>query len=258
MGSRERPAAASRRAIAGDKHAVIGDLRSTRIELGLSQAEVARSAGVSVDQVSRIERGLLDLPVIDELAAVAGVLGMRLRLALYPEGEPLRDRVQVPGLTVFRKRLHPSLAWRSEVVLPAQGDRRAWDAVVIDDERTWTAVEWVSRIGAIDALLRRTNQKQRDDPRISRVVLVVADTVRNRSALRNAISVIRANFPLGTREVMDSLRHGHAPALNGIVLVRVPADRPQRVHNGGKVVDAAAAGPPRFVDNRLGGAFTEP
>jgi transcriptional regulator with XRE-family HTH domain len=62
--------------MADDKQEVIKDLRSTRIELGLSQAEVARSAGISADQVSRIERNLLDLPAIDQLAAHAAVLGM--------------------------------------------------------------------------------------------------------------------------------------------------------------------------------------
>jgi transcriptional regulator with XRE-family HTH domain len=258
MGSRELPSTAARRRIADDKQEVIKDLRSTRIELGLSQAEVARSAGISADQVSRIERNLLDLPAIDQLAAHAAVLGMRLRLSLYAEGEPLRDGVQIPGLTAFRRRLHPSLAWRTEVVLPGRGDRRAWDAVVIDDDRTWTAIEWVSRIGAVDALLRRTNQKQRDDARIGRVVLVVADTVRNRHALATAIALIRAEYPLGTREVLGSLERGHAPALNGVALVRVPRDRPQPVHNGGKVVDAAAPPPPRFVENPVGRSFIGP
>jgi transcriptional regulator with XRE-family HTH domain len=236
----------------------IDDIRATRVELGLSQAAVARAAGVSRSHLSRIELGLVDPPRIDHLAAIAAVLGMRLRVQLYPEGEPLRDRVQAPALEAFRRRLHPTLAWRSEVVLPGTGDRRAWDAVVIDDERTWTAIEWISRIGAVDALLRRTNQKQRDDPRISRVVLLVADTVRNRHALREALGTVRAEYPLGSREVLAALAAGRAPVMNGIVLLRLPRDRPQPVHTGGKVVDADAAAARGFVENRLGGAFIEP
>jgi hypothetical protein len=187
-----------------------------------------------------LERDKIGLPVIEHLAAAAAALGMRLRIQLYPEGEPLRDRVQTPGLVIVRKRCHPSMAWRSEVVLPGLGDRRAWDAVAIDEELVWTGIEWISRVGAIDAMLRRSNQKQRDDPRISRVVLVIADTARNRRALRDSIGVVRAEYPLGSREVVAALTEGRAPQLNGIVLVRIPGGRPQRVHSGGKVVDAAA------------------
>jgi hypothetical protein len=183
---------------------------------------------------------------------------MRLRINLYPEGEALRDRVQLPGLAAFRRRLHPSIAWRSEVVLPGQSDRRAWDAVAIDEEHTWTGIEWISRVGAVDAMLRRAHQNQRDDPRISRVVLVIADTKRNRDALRAALPLVRAEYPLGSREVLAALGAGRAPALNGIVLLRVPNDRPHAVHNGGKVVDADGRHAARFVENRLGPTLTQP
>ena len=258
MTAREQPAIAGRRRVQADVGAVIEDLRATRVELGLSQAAVARASGLSPARLSRIETRIVPAPPVEALAAVAGVLGMRVRVNLYPEGEPLRDRVQAPGLAAFRRRLNPSMAWRTEVPLPGVEDRRAWDAIVIDDERTWTAIEWVSRIGAVDALLRRTNQKQRDDPRISRVVLVVADTLRNRAALRQALALVRQDYPLGTREVLDALASGRAPALNGIVLVRVPRDRPHAVHSGGKVVDAAAPAPRRFVENPVGGPFIGP
>jgi transcriptional regulator with XRE-family HTH domain len=258
MASREDPIVTAHRRIAEDLQAVTGDLRGTRYEIGLSQELVAHRAGVSRSELSRIERSAVATAVIDRLASVAAVLGMRLRINLYPEGEPLRDRVQAPGLELVRKRLHPSMAWRSEVVLPGQGDRRAWDAVAIDEERIWTGFEWISRVGAIDAMLRRTNQKQRDDPRISRVVLVIADTRRNRAALRLALAAVREGFPLGTRDVLTALAAGHAPALNGIVLLRVPSTRPHAVHRGGKVVDVAAHGPGMFVENPVGWSFTGP
>ncbi len=239
MASRETPAARALRLVASDVRSAIDDLRATRLERGLSQLDVARAAGISVDQLSRIERRQVGIPRADHLAAVSAVLGMRLRIHLYPEGEPLRDRVQTPGLEAFRRRLHPALAWRAEAVLPGQGDGRAWDAVVIDEDRTWTGIEWISRVGAVDAMLRRSNQKQRDDPRISGVVLVIADTARNRRALREAVAMVRAESPLDTREVLAALAAGRSPALNG-VLVRIAHARPQPVHSGGKVVDAAA------------------
>ena len=94
MSSRDDSSTAARRLIEIDIGSVVDDIRSTRVELGLSQAELAGAARVSVDQVSRIERRLIDRPALDHLAAIASVLGMRLRLNLYPEGEPIRDRVQ--------------------------------------------------------------------------------------------------------------------------------------------------------------------
>jgi transcriptional regulator with XRE-family HTH domain len=251
MTARDPAAPRGRRLIAADVRATVDDLRATRVELGLSQRTVAAAAGLSQSRLSRMEREVGAPAGVVELASVAAVLGMRLRMQLYPEGEPLRDRVQAPGLDAFRKRVHPSMAWRSEVVLPGAGDRRAWDAMVIDEERAWTAIEWISRVGAVDAMLRRTNQKQRDDPRIHRVVLVVADTSRNRRALRQAIGIVRAEYPLDTREVLAALASGRAPALNGIVLLRIPRDRPQPVHTGGKVVDAAAPAAGTFVEKAL-------
>src|SRR4051812_16893172 len=101
MTARDTPTVAALLRLEAEMRLVTGDLRSTRIEHGLSQAQVSRSASISVDQLSRIERNLVELQGIPHLAAVAAVLGMRLKVALYPEGEPLRDRVQVPGLAAF-------------------------------------------------------------------------------------------------------------------------------------------------------------
>ncbi len=147
--------------------------------------------------------------------------------------------------------------------MPIAGDRRAWDAVAIADDG-WTGIEGISRLGVIDGVLRRVNQKQRDDPRISRVVLVVADTVRNRNALRFGAGSLRTEYPMDTRSVFGALAAGRSPALNGIVLLRVPRgiprpDRratthPHSVHNGGKVVDGFALDRTGFVDNPVGRA----
>ena len=185
--------------------------------------------------------------------------GSGSEIAAYPDGEPVRDRVQLRLIDAFRMRLHRSVGWRTEVPLPIAGDRRAWDAVAIADDG-WTAIEAISRLGAVDATLRSANQKQRDDPRIARVVLLVADTPRNRSALRLAHATVRADFPLDSRAVIGALAIGRCPPLSGVVLLRIPSDqsgrhdglRPQVVHNGGKRVDARAPDRSRFVENRLG------
>lgn len=222
--------------------------------MGRTQAWIARAIGVSPALVGRLERHELRDASAGHVAAYAAVLGLAVRITAYPEGEPVRDRVQLRLLGALRDRLHPSLAWRTEVGLPIQGDRRAWDAVAIGDDG-WTAFEGISRFGVVDATLRRVNQKHRDDPRIARVVLVLADTVRNRSALADAAATIRAEYPLDTRTVLGALASGKAPALNGVVILRVPrrdAVRPQAVHTGVELVDDRPAEARGFVDNRLG------
>ena len=222
--------------------------------MGRTQAWIARAIGVSPALVGRLERHELRDTSAGHVAAYAAVLGLAVRITAYPEGEPVRDRVQLRLLGALRDRLHPSLAWRTEVGLPIQGDRRAWDAVAIGDDG-WTAFEGISRFGVVDATLRRVNQKHRDDPRIARVVLVLADTVRNRSALADAAATIRAEYPLDTRTVLGALASGKAPALNGVVILRVPrrdAVRPQAVHTGVELVDDRSAEARGFVDNRLG------
>ncbi len=85
----------------------------------------------------------------------------------------------------------------------------------------WTGIEAISRLGVVDATLRSVNQKQRDDPRIARVVLAIADTVRNRAALRSAITSVRAEYPLDTRTVLAAWGAGQSPSLSGIVLIRL-------------------------------------
>ena len=222
--------------------------------MGRTQAWIARAIGVSPALVGRLERHELRDASAGHVAAYAAVLGLAVRITAYPEGEPVRDRVQLRLLGALRDRLHPSLAWRTEVGLPIHGDRRAWDAVAIGGDG-WTAFEGISRFGVVDATLRRVNQKHRDDPRIARVVLVLADTVRNRWALADAAATIRAEYPLDTRTVLGALASGKAPALNGVVILRVPrrdAVRPQAVHTGVELVDDRPAEARGFVDNRLG------
>lgn len=104
-------------------------------------------------------------------------------------------------------------------------------------------------------------KKRRDDPRVARVVLVLADTVRNRRALADAAATIRADYPLDSRSVLWALAAGKVPALNGVVVLRVPrqgAVHPQVVHGSVEHVDDPSVTGSRFVDNRLGGTRRSP
>ena len=240
MGTRDDAPAAARRAMERSIRELVDDLRSRRLALGRSLDTVARAIGLSPSLVSRIERHDIRWPRADHLAAMAAALGLDLRLAAYPAGEPIHDRVQLRLLEAFRARLHPATTWRAEVGLPIRGDRRAWDAVAIAPDRGWTGIEGISRMGEVDGVLRRVDLKRRDDPRITRVVLVVADTVRNREALRLGAGTVRAGYPLDTRGVLAALGAGRTPPLDGVAIIRLPRNGPQVVHTGGKLVDGGA------------------
>ncbi|HEX5828649.1 MAG TPA: helix-turn-helix transcriptional regulator [Candidatus Limnocylindrales bacterium] len=253
MTARESPTARARARMQTAITELLGDLRQTRLDLGLSQARVARAAGMSRPALARMERGMRQAVDPMELAAVAAVLGLDLRVNAYPAGDPLRDAVSVRLFEALRRRAHPSIAWRTELPLPGPGERRAWDAVAIAPDG-WTGVECISRFGAADATIRRANGKLADDPRITRLVLVINDTTRNRAALAAALVTVRAGFPLQTREVFAALEAGRTPRLNGIVLLR-PAGTsgdPHVVHSGGKAGDEPAATTPKFVDKPVG------
>ena len=163
-------------------------------------------------------------PTFEVLWAIGAALGLDLRLSIFPHGEPVHDQAQLPILETARAVLPASTAWRTEVVLPGDGDLRAWDAVAMAPDG-WTAFEAISRLGVVDATVRHVHQKLRDDPRILRLVLLVADTVRNRQAIQAAGGVLRADFPLVTHEVLAHLRAGRTPPLNGIAAIRVPRRR---------------------------------
>jgi transcriptional regulator with XRE-family HTH domain len=172
----------------------------------------------------RIERDEIRSPSPQDLWAIAAVLGLDLRLTAYPAGEPVHDRVQLPMLELAHNLVAPGVPWLTEVTLPIGGDRRAWDAVAMTPDG-WTAFEAISRLGAVDATMRRANEKLRDDPRVARLVLVINDTARNREAMRVGAAALRSAFPLGGGELREALRNGRHPALHGIVMVR-PRRRP--------------------------------
>ena len=218
MPTRERPADRARRLARRTLGDVADELRHARVTLGRSQRETALAAGIPRSRYSRIEQ-LEVAPAVEEIWVAAAVLGLDARLGLYPGGSPVHDHVQLALLEAFHARLHGAVGWRTEVGLPIEGDRRAWDAVAVAPDG-WTGIEAISRMGAVDAVVRRANLKLRDDPRVGRIVLLVNDTVRNREALRHAAAAIRAEFPLDTREVLAALGAGRPPAHNGVVLLR--------------------------------------
>ncbi len=194
------------------------ELRATRLALGLSLATVARAAGISESQLSRLERGRIRRPTLDQLARAARPLGLKATLRFFPEGSPVRDAGQLALFGRFERLLAPPLWLRREVALPRQGDLRAWDGLPRGDGAS-AFVEGETHLGDTQAQARRVALKLRDDPRADVVILVVARSAHNHRVLVEHREALRAQFPLDGATMARELRSGRVPHASGIIVL---------------------------------------
>jgi hypothetical protein len=105
------------------------------------------------------------------------------------------------------------------VPLPIEGDLRALDGVVdrfVDGGRL--AVEFETRFADAQAVLRRLMLKIRDAG-FDDLLLVVADTRRNRSSVRLAHEALNTTLPVSTRTILGALGSGRHPGGSGLILL---------------------------------------
>jgi transcriptional regulator with XRE-family HTH domain len=218
MAVRERPADVGSRRAREILIELGRELHRARTDHGLSQAAVAAACRSTRAQVSRIERAESPQVSIVQMTRLLAVVGLELSARAYPSGRPIRDRAHLALLARFRKKVALSVAWRFEAPVGGAGDLRAWDAVMLVG-LTEVAVETETRPRDVQALLRRLATKRRDDPGISSVVLVMADTRHNRSLLKEFGEVVRAELPVASKVIIEALAAGREPGGSGIVLV---------------------------------------
>jgi transcriptional regulator with XRE-family HTH domain len=187
------------------------------MDRGLAGSAVARAAGLSPAQYSRIERGLTtSLSILDASILLAAV-GLELSVRAYPRGEPLRDAAHVALLARLRSRLHRSLRFITEVPFPSPDDRRAWDAVI--SAKSWrVGVEAETRPRDRQALERRLSLKQRDGD-VDWVVLLLLDSRHNRDFVRASSEVLAERFPIAPRRALELVGAAVDPGGNSIVLL---------------------------------------
>ncbi len=218
MSTRQRPgdegAADARRFVLESAR----ELRTTRRKLGISQAEAARRAGMSQSQVSRLERGELAMPTVDQLCRAIRAVGLVPAFQRYLGDVRVHDRAQLAVLGRFVGLAAAPIRVRREVPLPLPGDKRAWDARIADGERH-ASVECVSRLDDTQALARLIALKSRDDPAAGPVILVLNKTAHNREVLRLHREALRDQFPLDGGAIAAFLRSGRVPTASGIILV---------------------------------------
>jgi transcriptional regulator with XRE-family HTH domain len=216
MGTKAGVTDRARRRIVEDDRRVRADIAAARRNSGLSQDAVGAACGISGSAEGRIESGLTKTVDVSTLAAIAAAVGLDLRLRAYPAGDAIRDGGQARLLARLRARLDPSLGWSTEVPLPIPGDLRAWDAVIRG--AAWRiGVEGETVLDDLQALERRLTLKRRDGD-VDHVILLVADTQRNRRAVAGAPAAF-ADLPLRTREILAALRDARDPGGSGIVIL---------------------------------------
>lgn len=190
-----------------DTQNVVAEIARARTSAGLSDADLGRAARMSRWTVARLIRGVRP-PSIVELAALGAAVGLDVRVRAYLAGDPIRDAGQQRLVDRFRAELHPSIAIRTEVPLPIEGDRRAWDAVITG--AGWRAgVEAETVLDDLQALERRLELKVRDGG-LDRVILVAASTPRNRRALASAPNAL-GRLGRESRSTLRALRRGEPP-----------------------------------------------
>ena len=224
-------------------------LRRLREDAGLSQAAVARAAGIDPSYLRLIEAGVRT-PSFEVLAALAAVLGAEAGLRLFPNsGAMLHDRTQAPMeeglLTVLHSRWAPS----PEVVVtrPARG---VIDVVLGEpDERLLVASEINGQLRRLEQQIRWHREKELSlpsselwsfaaaggTPTTSRL-LVLRSTRTLRDLAVTFEATLHAAYPARTADLVASLT-GSAPWPGpGIVWMWVEGRRAQLME-----------GPPRGV-----------
>jgi transcriptional regulator with XRE-family HTH domain len=192
------------------------ELREARIAAGVSQATVARAAGLSQSKISRTENDKRTRLTIDDLTCHASALGLRISIGTFPVGEPVRDAPQLRLLGRLRPHVGAGYRWRSEVLVGGPGDFRAWDLVLYGPGSVGIDAE--TRLRDIQATQRRCEAKWRDSG-LDRIVLLVGATKHNLAVLREHRTSLYSTFPAGTAEILHALREGRLPERNGIVVI---------------------------------------
>lgn len=195
---------------------VLDEIHERRLMSGGTQAELATAVGVSRSLVGALERDELEDPGVVELARLAAAVGLDLSLRTFAGDAVLRDAAQVMLLNRLRAECHPSLAWTLEATV-TPGDPRAFDALVGRTPDA-AAVEAISRLRDLQRQTRPIIAKLEASGLRAVIVLIAASRV-NRTALRDAGRQFRDAFPLGSRAVLGMLRRGEVPHQSGIVVL---------------------------------------
>ena len=192
------------------------ELRTGRHIRNLTLRQLAASIGVSASEICRRELGQARFSG-EQLAVHAAAIGLRLSVKLWPVGGGIRDAGQVRYIAAFVARVGRAWSITLEAPIPIAGDLRAVD-VLLAAGSVRVAVEVVTRLADLQAQVRAAELKARDIG-ATRLVIVVAGTRANRTALAEARGGLAGAFDLDTRRVMADLAAGRDPGRDAIVVL---------------------------------------
>lgn len=192
------------------------EIRSTRIAAGVTQRALAARAGISREQLCRLELGRLASVDMRTATILFALLGLRMSVKGFPSGEPMRDAGQLRLLARFEERIPPPWTSRREVPMPIPGDRRAWDELISGPVRI--GVEAETRPRDLQGTQRSLGLKKRDGG-VDRVALLLASTPHNEALVRANIATLRQAFPLDTRAFFAAMNAGRDPGADALLLV---------------------------------------
>jgi transcriptional regulator with XRE-family HTH domain len=199
-----------------DVYVIAEDLRRHRVAAGLSLRVVSRAARIDHARLWRFERGLPKAVTLEELAAVGAIVGLDVRLRAFAAGDPIRDAGQERLLARLRQLLPSGLTWRTEVPLPIEGDLRAWDAMI--GAPTWRlGIDAETVLTDVQAIDRRFQLKAADSG-LDLVLLLVADTSRNRRAVKAAPAAF-GTLSREARPLLRALRAGERPPESALIFL---------------------------------------
>lgn len=185
---------------------------------GLSQKTIGNLVGWSQPEVSRFERQQsIDGVSVVDLCQITAVLGFEFAASLHPFGDPIRDAGHQALIRRFRAQLARAWQVTAEMPLPGAGDRRSWDlGLRLVGQRV--GVEAETAIRDIQRLVRHTRERESDGG-MDEVVLLLADTRRNRSLLPGLLEALGERFQTSPRSILKALREGLPLPGSGVILL---------------------------------------
>jgi transcriptional regulator with XRE-family HTH domain len=198
------------------------DIKTMRMDAGLSQRRLAEAAAIDHGFLSQVERGVR-APSLAVLVAISSALGGDLRVRVYPgTGPRVRDPLQARMVEAILRELHPRWARHLEVPVyrPVHG---VIDLVVHDPVASVIgATEVQSELRRLEQQIRWSHEKAdalpsaaiwrfaEPWPKVDRL-LIVRNTRTNRAIVERFAATLTTEYPARTIDVYRSLTTADAP-----------------------------------------------
>jgi transcriptional regulator with XRE-family HTH domain len=201
-----------------------------REEAGVTQAELARCAGMAHSYLWKIEAGEAE-PSTSVLLSIGSCLGADLSVRFFPGAGPrIHDRFQAPMVEALLRSLGSE--WQGQPEVPVPAARGVLDLVLRRrDGGLVLACECHSELRRLELAIRRLAEKAdalagqlEGDLAVSRMLLI-RSTAATRSIARAYEATLAAAFPARSAEAFAAITGGVPWPGPAILWVRLEAGR---------------------------------